>query len=300
MLKLGRSRTGFFTAASLFAQHGYETQFFYGGMSNFDEMRSFFMGNGFQRIYDEPTFENPVFRGTWGVSDEDLVRKAHETFKSKGDEPFFALILSTSNHTPYEFPDGRIELFEQPKQTHLNAVKYADYAIGLLFELARKEKYFENTIFLVVADHNLRVFGNDHVPIEKFHIPGLLIGPNVPKRDFSTQASQIDLLPTILHFVGLETEHPLIGRNLVTLPEDAPGRSFMQYGSNNAYRVGSQVIINRPFLPAEQFSWTDGKLVPTSLDPELARDALAHAHLPWILYEGQDYRLPALGVRAPQ
>lgn len=294
VLKLPRARKNFFTAGSLFQAHGYGTSFIYGGNANFDEMRSFFMGNGFERIYDEPTFENPVFHGTWGVSDEDLVRKANEVYAGMGDKPFFSLILSTSNHLPYEFPDGRIELYEQPKQTHFNAIKYADHAIGLFFELAKKEKYFENTIFLIVADHNSHVRGNEHVPVGKFHIPGLIIGPNVPRRSMDILASQIDLLSTVLHFVGLDAEVPLVGRNLMELPPGTPGRAMMQYGSNNAYRVENEVIIQRPFMKPEQYVYDDrtDTMTPMPLEPELAKDALAYAHLPWLLYSGEDYRLP--------
>lgn len=293
VLKLPRAKNNFFTAAALFAKYGYETEFLYGGMSNFDEMRSFFLGNGFKSIYDEPTFENPVFHGTWGVSDEDLMVKANQVFKSHGETPFFSLILSTSNHLPYEFPDGRIELYEQPKQTHFNAIKYADYAIGKFFELAKKEKYYENTIFLIVADHNSHVRGNEHVPIDKFHIPGLIIGPNVPKQEMAILSSQIDLLPTLLHFTGIETVHPMVGRNLMELPNGTKGRAFMQYGSNNAYQIEDKLIISRPHLPQDYYQLgSDGKLTSTSPDPEMAKDALAYAHLPWILYSEKRYRLP--------
>lgn len=292
VLKLGLAKRDFFTAASLFRAHGYATEFMYGGMSNFDEMRAFFLGNDFQTIYDQPTFDNPAFLGTWGVSDEDLVRKANEVYKQHGDKPFFSLLLSTSNHSPYEFPDGRVELYEQPKQTHLNAIKYADYAIGLLFELAKKEKYYENTIFIVVADHNSHVRGNDLVPISKFHIPAFIIGPNVPKKVVETLASQIDLLPTLLHFSGLTSVHPLVGRNLMTLPPNTPGRAFMQFGENNAYQIGKDVIVQRPYLPAEQFTYENETLVPAPLNAEMARDSLAHLHLPWILYSEQKYRVP--------
>jgi phosphoglycerol transferase MdoB-like AlkP superfamily enzyme len=296
VMKLPRARRDFFTAASLFQSSGYETQFHYGGMSNFDEMKIFFLGNGFCTIFDQPTFENPAFLGTWGVSDEDLVRKANEEFVKQGDKPFFALLLSTSNHSPYEFPDGRIELHEQPKQTHLNAIKYADYAIGLFFELAKREAYYKDTIFLVVADHNSHVSGNEHVPIKKFHIPGFIIGPNVPVETKDILASQIDLLPTVLHFTGLKTAHPMIGRNLMSLPPGTPGRAFLQYASNNAYWVGDDVIIQRPHLPPTQYTYNSKTeiLTPTSLNSDLARDALAHAHLPWILYSGGQYRMPPL------
>ena len=292
VVKLELAKRDFFTAASLFKKHGYETEFIYGGMSNFDEMCSFFVGNGFEKIYDEPTFRNPVFKGTWGVSDEDLVRKANEVFVAHGDKPFFSLLLSTSNHTPYEFPDGRIELHEEPKATHYNAVKYADYAIGLLMELAKKEDYYKNTLFLIVADHNSHVRGNDLVPVDKYQVPALLLGPNVPKMNFSIVSSQVDLLPTILNFSGLDTIHPMLGRNLMALPEGTPGRSFMQNENNNAYRVGDQVIISQPYLAPLQFIIKDDKLIPTELDPELARDALAHIHLPWLQYSKKLYTIP--------
>jgi phosphoglycerol transferase MdoB-like AlkP superfamily enzyme len=294
VVKLGLAKENFFTAASVFKNQGYNTSFIYGGMSNFDEMKTFFLGNDFQEIYDQPTFENPKFLGTWGVSDEDLVVKANQIFLSNKDKPFFSVILSTSNHLPYEFPDGRIDLYEQPKQTHHNAIKYADYAIGLLFELAKKEEYFKNTIFLIVADHNSHVRGNDFVPISKFHIPALMIGPNVPTIEYDRLSSQIDLLPTILHFTGLNSVHPLIGRNLMNLPEETAGRAFMQYGDNNAYQVNDQVIIQRPYLEPLQYVNLNNNLTPTKLNKELARDALAYSHLPWILYSEKLYRNPKI------
>ena len=290
VVKLGNSKSGFFTAASLLKQHGYSTEFIYGGMSNFDEMRSFFIGNEFGRIYDEPTFENPVFHGTWGVSDEDLVRKANQIFVEHGDKPFFSLILSTSNHTPYEYPEGRIDLYEEPAATHFNAIKYADYAIGLFFELAKKEEYFKNTLFLIVADHNSHVRGNDLVPINKFHIPGLFIGPDVPVKELDILSSQVDLLPTILHFLGIDTTHPLVGRNLLNLPEGTPGRAFMQYATHNAYRVEDDVVVLRPHLAPQQFTYLNAQLIPAELNPEMVQDALAHANFPWMVYSKNLYR----------
>ena len=292
IVKLAMAKNKFFTAAGLLKRHGYATEFIYGGMANFDEMRSFFVGNGFDKVYDETTFESPVFSGTWGVSDEDLVRRANKIFAAHGSRPFFSLILSTSNHVPFEFPDGRIELFEQPKQTRHNAVKYADYSIGLFFELAKKEEYFKHTLFLVVADHNAHVRGNDLVPIDKFHVPGLIIGPNVPPGEVGLLSSQIDLMPTLLHFSGLDTVHPMIGRNLMNLAPGTLGRAMMQFADNAAYRVEDQVVILRPFMDPVQFEIVNGSLLPVPLDSALAKDALAYAYLPWFLYSEQLYRLP--------
>lgn len=291
VVKLGLAQYNFFTIAGLLQQHGYSTDFIYGGESHFDNMRSFFLGNGFERVIEQKDFDNPVFLGNWGVSDEDLVHKAHETFKAHGDRPFFALMLSTTNHVPFEFPEGRIELYEQPANTVNNAMKFADYAIGELFRLAQQEAYYKNTIFLVVADHNTRVYGADLVPVHKFRIPGLIIGPGVEPQQYEKVASQVDLLPTLLDLMGLDSEHPMIGRNLLTIPEEVPGHAFMQYDRANAYRSGDQVVVQLPDKEPQQFIYQGQRLTPTTLDPELVRDALAHAQLPSVLYSQQRYKI---------
>lgn len=293
VVNLGLSRSGFFTSGALFKKYGYTTEFIYGGMSNFDEMRSFFVGNGFSDIYDEPTFRKPAFKGTWGVSDEDLMRKADEVFRSHGDKPFFAVVLSTSNHSPFEYPDGRIQPYDQPKQTVHNAMKYADYSIGLFFDLARKSEYYKNTLFLVVADHNTRVYGDEFIPVHKFHIPGLLIGPGVPAQAFEKVTSQVDLLPTLLHFAGLPSVHPMVGRDVLTLKSDDPGRCIMQYGNNYGYMKGDSLVVLKPYLPPQEFLYhrATHQLTPLSLDTAEAKDALAHALLPWHLYRTKSYRL---------
>ena len=198
VLKRPESQRDFFTLGALLQRHGYRTDFLYGGVSNFDNMGRFFRQNGFDRVIEQRDFHDPVFAGTWGVSDEDLVAKAHATFLAHGTDPFFALLLSTSNHDPFEFPEGRIVLHEQPAATRNNAVKYTDHAIGRLFELARTAPYWRDTLFLIVADHDARVSGEDLVPIDRFRVPALLTGPGVPTREEARVSSQIDLAPTSL------------------------------------------------------------------------------------------------------
>ncbi len=110
-------------------------------------MKSFFLSNGFQKIHDQKVFNDPVFAGTWGVSDEDLFKQANEVFKAHKDEPFFSLVLTTSNHDPFEFPDGRIELYEQPKMSRYNAMKYADYAVGRFLKWLKKRNIMKIRFF---------------------------------------------------------------------------------------------------------------------------------------------------------
>ena len=114
---------------------GYRSEFVYGGESHFDNMRGFFLGNGFNSVVDRQDFAAPKFVGSWGVSDEDLFDMAHARIRAlhAGGQPFFMLVFSSTNHTPFEFPDGRIELFDAQKQTVHNAVKYADHALGSVY-----------------------------------------------------------------------------------------------------------------------------------------------------------------------
>ena len=295
VVKLSNSQTGFYTLAEALKTKGYDTSFIYGGMANFDNMASFFNGNGFENIVDEPDFDQAktAFHGTWGYSDEDLAVKANEYFKQQGDKPFFSLMFSTSNHEPFEFPDGRIQLYEKPKQTVHNAMKYADFAIGKFFEMAKKEAYFKNTIFIVIADHNTRTYGQNLVPINKFHVPALIIGPGVNKgKTYDKLSSQIDIPPTLLNLIGLEVESPMPGRDLFKLPESTVGRSIMQFHNNNAFRVGNQVVIMQPDKEPLQFELkNDTTMIPVKLDPELARDALAHVTAASYLYKERKYKL---------
>lgn len=295
VVKLGMSQNGFFSGADVLRRQGYETLFFYGGESHFDNMRSFFQGNGFSRIIDQPLFIAPVFSGVWGVSDEDLVRRAIDDLDALGDQPFFAFMLSTTNHVPFEFPDGRIELYEQPKQTQHNAIKYADYAIGEFFRLARKKSFFANTVFLVVADHNIRTVGDSLVPVSAFRIPALLIGPGfTPGTTYDRVCSQLDLLPTILPRLGLELDTPMLGHDLLARPADAPGRAIMQFGDNHAYRLGDRVVVHQPKKPAVCFTLDaqDHMTLTDEAWPDLIEEALAHALLPGKLYQQRAYRLP--------
>ncbi len=292
VVKLPRSQSDFFTLAALLKRHGYATDFVYGGESHFDNMASFFLGNGFERALSERDYARPAFRGTWGVSDEDLMRKANELFVAHGDQPFFALILSTSNHSPYEFPDGRIQLHDAEKATRNNTVKYADYALGELFRLAKQEAYWRDTVWLVVADHDERTYGNGLIPVDKFRIPGLFLAPDLAPGVDARVASQIDLAPTALGLLGLASEHPMIGRDLRTLPADDPGRAVLQFNDVHGFLVGARLAVHPGGARPRCFRVDGARLEPIEDDPELLSDGLAHALLPGILYGSGRYRLP--------
>lgn len=297
IVKLSGSQQGFFTLADAFGRQNYDTSFIYGGMANFDNMASFFNGNGFKNIIDETDFDKDgkkyAMKGTWGYSDEDLAVKANKYYKNLGNKPFFSLMFSTSNHEPFEFPDGRIDLYEQPKNTVHNAMKYADFSIGKFFELAKKEAYFKNTIFVVIADHNTRTYGKNLVPVNKFHIPALIIAPNVEKGStYDNLASQMDIPSTVLALSGITTKTPMPGRNLLKLPKGTKGRTIMLFHETYAFRVEDDIVILNPNAKPLQFKVkSDTELIPVALNEELAKDALAHIVASSNLYKKRVYKI---------
>lgn len=302
-VKLSKSQKNFFSIAALLEKQGYHTEFIYGGESHFDNMRSFFMGNGFNYIVDQKDYKNPVFVSSWGVSDEDLLNKTHEQLLAhhKAGKPFFTLAFSSSNHSPFEFPDGRIELYEQPKSTDNNAVKYADYAIGEFFKKAQNSPYWQDTVFLIVADHDIRVRGADLVPIERFHIPALILGAGIKPHRYTGLASQLDLPVTMLSLMGIHGQHPMTGRDLSSIAPDSPGRAMMQYNENYGWmeesKLGKQVVVLRSGkAPAHGvYDAATKKLaeVPPPANAKLLEDrALANVLLPDLLYNEQRYHLP--------
>jgi phosphoglycerol transferase MdoB-like AlkP superfamily enzyme len=295
VVKLSLSQQNFYTLAAGLGKQGYHTEFVYGGEAHFDNMRSFFTGNGFQKVVDRRDM-NPVFEGSWGASDEDLFDKSLERLKTlhASGKPFFSLIFSSSNHEPFQFPDGRIKLHDAEKQTVNNAVKYADYAMGRFIAEAKKQPYWKDTVFLIVADHDNRVYGDSLVPIKKFHIPGLILGADVQPKRITTIASQVDLAPTLLSLLGVSSEHPMIGRDLAR-ESDTPGRALIQFDNYFAWLEGSSATILRPGQAplAGQYDAATGVLTTGGVpDAQLVDKAMSHVVLPSLLYREQRYKLP--------
>ena len=96
VIKRNKTQSDYFTVANLLKPYGYKSSFIYGGEARFDNMKSWYLGNGFDIVIEEKDYENPIFASTWGVSDEDLVIKANETFvnHSKANENFVSVILA--------------------------------------------------------------------------------------------------------------------------------------------------------------------------------------------------------------
>ncbi|QUJ69575.1 LTA synthase family protein (plasmid) [Photobacterium sp. GJ3] len=296
VVKLSKSQTGFYTIADLLARQGYHTQFIYGGESHFDNMKSFFLGNGFEVIVDLPDFVNPKFVGSWGASDQDLYTMADLQFTKlhQSGQPFFSLVFTSSNHSPYEFPDGEIELYEQPEHTRNNAVKYSDKALGEFFAKAKQSDYWKDTVFIVIADHDARAEGNVPVPVDRFHIPALILGSDIQPRQDDRLASNIDMAPTLLSLIGADNTSPMIGHDLTKPLAPEFQRAMMQFDKNFGYLTRDKLVVLQPGKApmGYQYDFDSRQLSVTEVSELESKRALAHALLGGKLYREGRYKLP--------
>lgn len=293
IVKLPKGQQNFYTIAQTLNHHGYHTQFIYGGESHFDNMKGYCLGNGFCDIQDLPTFIKPQFIGSWGACDEDLYDKAHQQFTelNQSEKPFFSLVFTTTNHSPYEYPEGRIEPYNSPAATRENTVKYSDYAFGEFIKKAKGSDYWNDTIFIVVADHDSRVYGDQAIPIDYFKIPAIIFGGGIePKKD-DRIASQIDLPSTLLSLIGIDNFGPMIGHDLTQDIDQSKLRAMMQYHNTFGWMNNdNQAVIFQPDKPAETYSYDvkTHQLNTVKLPDQLVEIANAHALWGSIAYK-QDY-----------
>ncbi len=230
---------------SIFKQKGYDNKWIYGGFGYFDNMNYFFENNGFQ-IVDRGTWDKDdvSFVNAWGASDEDTFRKViKEADKSYAEgKPFLSVILTISNHRPYTYPEGKIPL-ESGQWGRIGGVMYADYAIGQLVEEAKTKPWFDNTIFVFVADHTAGASGKEQINLEGHHIPLMFYAPKLIKpQRIETPVSQIDALPTLLGLLNFDYESRFYGQD--ALSEDYESRFFVSNYQKIGYvKNGTDVIL---------------------------------------------------------
>jgi phosphoglycerol transferase MdoB-like AlkP superfamily enzyme len=287
------------TIARILKRDGYSTIFLYGGRGLFDGMRSFAMSNGYDKFVEQKHFENPTFTTIWGVCNEDLYDRSIQEFRTleASGRPFFATVLSVSNHKPYTYPKGRIP--EDPdKRTRENAVKYTDYALGRYFKMLKNESFYSKTIFVVVADHGARVYGSQDIPIFSYEIPLLIIGPAVVTQpcQFPQLGCSLDVAPTILGLLGRPYQTMFFGRDLLNSSPDG-GRVLINHNRDiGMFRDDRMVVLG--INKMVEFYHGNPKREelrrvkdPDATDLELERDATAIYQVADDLYMHRKYRV---------
>lgn len=214
--RVGRE-SGFSSLGQQLGAIGYDSVFVYGGRGYFDNMNAFFSGNGYRVVDQSSVAEADIsFKNAWGMADEDLFNQTLKLADADyaRQQPFLLQLMTTSNHRPYTYPDGRIDI--KSGNGRDGAVKYTDYAIGQFLQAARQKPWFDNTIFVFVADHTAGSAGKEDLPIANYQIPLFIYAPKwVEARESAQLASQIDLAPTLLGLLNLSYESTFFGRNLL-------------------------------------------------------------------------------------
>ena len=217
------------------------------------------------------------FANVWGVADEflydnSLVQLDHAHAAGK---PFLAQIMTTSNHRPYTYPDGRIDIPSPGKRE--GAVKYTDYAIGHFIDQARTKPWFNETLFVIVADHCASAAGKTKLPVAGYHIPMIFYAPALlkPGRD-DRVASQIDIPPTLLDVMGLPGDDHFFGQSLFEQRQENR-RAFISNYQELGYLKAGKLVVLGPKQRVDTFRIdVNGDATPTAPDPRLRNEAVAY------------------------
>jgi phosphoglycerol transferase MdoB-like AlkP superfamily enzyme len=268
-----------FSLGSVFEDRGYGVLFAYGGYGYFDNMNAFFDANDYHSVdrRDIPS-ARIEFENIWGVADEHLYDQVIEEFDrelaARPARPLFAHVMTTSNHRPYTYPPGRIDI---PSGTGRDgAVKYSDYALGRFLERARARPWFADTLFVITADHGASARGGAQIPVERYRIPLFVYAPGfVAPRRVERLMSQIDIAPTLLGLLDFDYYSKFLGRDVLRAPP-ATDRAFVANYQTLGFIRGARIAVLEPKRRMRVFDLdAQGRVGGRASDPELEREAIA-------------------------
>ncbi|HEB79364.1 MAG TPA: LTA synthase family protein, partial [Rhodospirillales bacterium] len=212
----------------------------------------------------------------WGIADEDLfslaIAKLDREY-AKGNR-FFAHIMTTSNHRPYTFPENRIDL---PQKHREGAVKYTDWAIGDFIRRSAAKPWFDNTLFIISADHTAKAAGKTDLPPSRYHIPMIWYAPRLIEPGVMGRLmSQIDVGPTLLGWLGLSYSSHFFGYDIFNL-EAGRERAFISTYQKLGYLKGDRLVVldvNREPVVNDGLPTNPGGF-PAPTDQQLIREAVS-------------------------
>jgi phosphoglycerol transferase MdoB-like AlkP superfamily enzyme len=199
-------------------QKGYTNYFFTSHDPQFDNMEGFFLFNDFHKVYSQFDFESEKAHGPLGIPDhyllESVLQKMDEHVE-KNQNPFFSYIITSSDHGPWEIPED-VPFKPNAEKKEDRATQYADWALGNFIEKAKTYKWFDNTLFVFLADHGGNLGHTYSMPLSYNHIPCLFYMPSQLKTDtISSLGGQIDVLPTLLSFLQIPFDNKSMGIDLM-------------------------------------------------------------------------------------
>lgn len=228
-----------------FEQNNYQTSFFYGGESEFDNYKAFILSHGYQKLIDKNSFEKKDMNSKWGAYDDLVFTKQLQTM-NKTQQPFFSTILSLTNHEPFELPTaykfGKSDLVKRFKST----AYYTDSCINVYLTKAKKQPWYQNTLFIFVADHGHLYPKNNYDVFrpERYHIPLLFYG-DVIKKEYRGKksdkiGSQQDLATTLLAQLNISAKEFTWSKNM--LNPYAKGFAFFSWDNGFGFINATQSV----------------------------------------------------------
>jgi phosphoglycerol transferase MdoB-like AlkP superfamily enzyme len=283
-----------FTLGSVFRAKGYDTAFIYGGFGYFDNMNYFFGNNGY-RVIDRTGVpkEDITFANVWGVCDEDLFRwtlREADAGAAAG-KPFHYFVMTTSNHRPYTFPDGRIDL---PSKIagRAGAVKYSDYAIGKFLREASTKPWYKNTIFVIVADHCASSAGKTELPVQNYHIPLIIFAPggHIAPGHIKTLTSQMDFAPTLLGLMNWSYPSRFFGHDVRKIAPDEAHALIGNYQKLGHLEKGEFVILRPRGESTYKYELGSSTMTPVADSTYSSLEAISFYQGASYLYEHNLYK----------
>ena len=211
--------------AGILAEEGYQTAFFHGAQNGSMGFEAFAKKTGFQRYFGRTEYEaargTSDFDGTWAIWDEPFFQYYAEEM-SKMKQPFMTALFSASSHHPFAIPDKYKQQFPEEHLPIQKCIRYTDMALGIFFATARKQPWFQNTIFVLTSDHTNQ---SDHAEYQSdlggFCSPIIIYDPSHPEGRIEDKvAQQIDILPTVLGMLGYQKPYFGFGIDVLNTPAD--------------------------------------------------------------------------------
>ena len=239
-------------------ENGYTNLFFMTHESQYDNMNAFFRTNGFDEIYSQEDYPKEKIANHFGVQDDYLYEYAAPILREKGKSgsPFFAVLLSITNHPPYVVPE-----YFTPRSDDIEdmVVEYADWSIRKFMDSVKGEEWYGNTIFVLMGDHGKKVgMPECEMPMSYNHVPLMVYGEGIEAGHIRNFGGQIDVAPTLLGI--LEIDYLQNNYGIDMLKESRP---CIYYGADNliAARNHDHLYIYSPETKQEFMYLTNGKKV---------------------------------------
>lgn len=246
---------------NILAKHGYSSSFFHGPTNGSMRFDSFTLSTGFERYFGRTEYDNEEhFDGTWGIPDHHFLPWSIDVMNTM-KKPFLSTIFTYSSHHPFTIPDEFKDITKEGPDLLCKSISYADFAFRDFWRKAKKQEWFDNTLFVFCADHVGPTSRKDrgnldwsfNIPIAFYHSGGTL-----PKIKSNETMQQIDLMPTIFDLLNIDTEFFSVGSSYFSI-EDMPN---MSYYNNNIVTMGPS---HKPII------WNELQNNPEQEDAEVVK-----------------------------